>query len=85
MDLAITIIKNKLKQDSDLQRRTSMSIHHIIALLEFCIKSTYFLFQEKYFEQVHRTAMGWPICLIVANLIMEKFENKAINSETQPS
>ena len=46
----INIIRNKLANDKDLQQRTSMAIHHIISLLEFCLKSTYFVFQGKFYE-----------------------------------
>ena len=33
----------------------------IINLLEFCLKNTYFLFQGKFYEQIHGAAMGSPI------------------------
>ena len=39
----------------------SISIHHIFTLLEFCLKNAYFLFQGRYYEQVHGTAMGSPV------------------------
>ena len=42
---AITIIKQLLEQDQELQQRTSLSIENILSLLEFCINSTYFSFQ----------------------------------------
>ena len=64
--------------------RTSMSIKYITTLLDFCLRNTYFLFQGKYYEQVHWAAMGLPISPIMANLFMEEFETKAINSATQP-
>ena len=38
---AIQIIK-KLLEDQDLKQRTSMSVDHIVCLLEFCLRSTYF-------------------------------------------
>ena len=37
-----------------------------------------------YFEEVHVAAMGSPISLIEANLFMEEFEIKAINTATNP-
>ena len=51
-----------------------MSIQQIIQLLEFCLKYTYFLFQGKYYEQVHGAAMGSPISPLISNPFMEEFE-----------
>ena len=60
--------------------RTSLSTHNVVTLLEFCLKSTLFTFCGKYYEHVHSAAMGSPINLLVANLFMEDFEARAINS-----
>ena len=80
---AISIIA-KLLEDQELQQRTSLSVKNITSLLEFCLKSTYFIFQGRYFEQQGGAAMGSPISPIVANLYMEDFEIRAINSSPQP-
>ena len=66
LDPSINKFQQKIKQDSTLHDRTNMSIPHTMQLLEFCLKSTYFLFQVKYNEQ--------------ANLFMEKFEVKALST-----
>ena len=71
---ALTIMKNKLEQDLDLHRRTSMSIHHIITLLELNLKKKTFPFQGRYYEQVHEAAMGSIIRPIVANLFTENLQ-----------
>ena len=42
-----------------------------------------FHFPRKVFEQQEGAAMGSPISLLVANLCMEEFETKAINSAPQ--
>ena len=63
-----------------LPQRKQMSIQQIVTSLEFCIKNTYFLFQGKYYEQVHGAAMGSPISTLIANLFMEEFEVKALSS-----
>ena len=81
---AIDIIEKLLEKDPALQQRTSMTIRQIISLLEFCLRSTYFTFQNKYFEQVEGTAMGSPISSIVANLYMEDLETKAIQTAPHP-
>ena len=58
--------------------------NHERRLLEFCITSTYFSFQGKYYEQVEGAAMGSPLSPIVANIYMETFEVEAIRSAPSP-
>ena len=55
-----------------------------LPLLEFCITHTYFLFQGKYYEQVQGAAMGSPISPLIANIFMEEFEVKALQSFSHP-
>ena len=81
---AINVIKKRLEEDGELQKRTNMSVQHIISLLEFCLRSTYFTFQYRLYEQQEGAAMGSPISPIVANLFMEDFEKKAIESSPHP-
>ena len=81
---SINIEKQKLQQDPLLSQRTNISIPQIITLLEFCLKNTEFLFQGKYYEQVHGAAMGSPISPLTAILFMEEFEVKTLNSAPHP-
>ena len=81
---SIKIVKQELLQDPTLPQRTNMSIQHIITLLEFCLKNIYFLFQGKYYEQVHGATMGFPISHLIANLFMKEFEVKALSSAPPP-
>ena len=69
---AIIIIKQLLEEDQELQQRTSLSIENILSHLEFCINSTYFSFQGKFYEQLEGAAMGSPLSPIVANLVYGK-------------
>ena len=78
------IIKQRLEEDQELNQRTSLSIDNITCLLEFCITSTYFSFQGKFYEQVEDAAMGSPLSPIIANLYMESFEVEAIRSAPHP-
>ena len=81
---AIKIIKQHLENDQELQQRTSMSVQHIIMLLEFCLKNTHFVFQGRFFEQTDGASIGSPLSPIIANLYMEAFEEKAINTSPTP-
>ena len=84
IDPAINIIKRRLELDHKLHSITIMKVEHIISLLDFCLKTTYFQFQGRFYEQIQRAAMGSPISPIVANLFMEDFEVKAINTAQCP-
>ena len=80
----VNIIKNKPAHDKDLQQRTTMAIEHIISLLEFCLRSTCFVFQGQCYEQIEGAAMGSPLSPIVANIFMEYFETKALKTAPHP-
>ena len=57
-----------------------MAVNDIILLFEFCLKNTYFSFQDQFYEQVKGAAIGSPVSPIVANLYMEYLEQKALST-----
>ena len=81
---ALKIIQKLLEEDHTLPQRTTMTVKNITCLLEFCLSSTYFTFQEKFYEQVEGAAMGSPLSPIAANLYMEDFEMRALNTAPLP-
>ena len=81
---ALDIIRSKLEQDADLSTRTSMTADNILELLSSCLNNTYFVFQEVFYEQTKGAGMGSPISPIVANVFMEAFEKKAIETPLPP-
>ena len=84
VDQALNIIKDLLEKDHTLKNMTVMGVNDIILLLEFCLKNTYFSFQDQFFEQVEGVAMGSPVSPIVANLYMEYLEQKTLKYCPQP-
>ena len=80
----LNIIQQRLAKEKDLQRRTSMTIKHIISLLEFCLNRTSFVFQGQYYQQMEGAAMGSPLSPIVANIFMENFEKVALETTPHP-
>ena len=84
VDPALSIIKDLLEKDHTLKERTVMEVSDIILLLEFCLKNTYFSFQDQFYEQAEGTAMGSPVSPIVANLYMEYLEQKALSTAPTP-
>lgn len=51
----------------------------IISLLKLCLDATHFLFRGVVYQQIHGTAMGSPASVVVANLVAEDVEVKAMN------
>ena len=84
VDPALNIIKDLLEKDHTLKERTVMKVSDIILLLEFCLKNTYFSFQDQFYEQVEGAAMGSPVSPIVANLYMDYLEQKALSTAPTP-
>ena len=80
----VNIIQQRLANDKELQQRTSMSINHIISLLEFCLKSTSFAFQGQYYQHMEGAAIGSPLRPIVANIFMENFEKEVLDTAPHP-
>ena len=85
IDPAITIIRRKLELGQELHLRTSTSVENIISLLDVCLKTTYFQFQGRFFDQLQGAAIGSPMTPIVVNLYMEDFEIKDINTAEHSS
>ena len=84
IDPALNIMKDLLEKDEKPNDRTVLSVQNIIELLGFCLHNTYFSFQKKFYEQVEGAAMESPVSPIVANLYMEHFEGKALQSASHP-
>ena len=84
VDPSLNIIMDLLEKDHNLKERTVMEVSDIILLLEFCLKNTYFSFQDEFYEQVEGAAMGSPVSPIVGNLYMEYLEQKALSPAPNP-
>ena len=69
------IADQRLKEDDTLIERTPIPAKEIHTLAEVCLKSTYFQYCNQFYEQIESTAP------LIANLLMEQFEQKALKSE----
>ena len=77
-DLAVQVSRERLENDPSLLQRTSLSVDDISSLLSLCLEATYLVFEGRVYQQVHRTAMGSPVSVVVANLVMEDIERRAL-------
>ena len=74
--------KNRLESypSEDLPEITNWSVEEICTGLRICLQATYLKFRNKFFRQIHGTAMGSPVSVVVTNLVMEYVEKRAIHS-----
>jgi len=84
IQLALNIAKQRLQSGPDLSQRTGLSTSDLIKGLEICLNSTNFTFRGKHYTQVFGTAMGSPVSSVVANLVMEDIETRALETFTDP-
>ena len=70
---AVGVIRDKLREDEELVKRTPLSRDRVAELLSVCLKSTYFSFGGEFYEQRQGAAMGYPVSAVIANLYMKIF------------
>ena len=82
VNLAAKVARERLSADQSLVDRTALSPDEVATLLEFCLGATYLSYRGEMFQQVFGTAMGSPVSVTVANLVMEDVEQRALTSCT---
>ena len=84
VDPSLNITHSKPQLDTTLPSRIHLSIPNSMSLLSLCLISTFFTFQGMYYNQVNGAAMGSPLSPVVANLFIEDFKTRALNSSPNP-
>ena len=49
-------------------------------LLNHCLTSTYFQYNGKHYKQLYVTAMGSPVYVVVAKIVMQNIEEGALST-----
>jgi len=78
------VARCRLENDASLLERTSLSVDDIIELLTLCLDATLLSFRRKVYKQVHGSAVGSPVSVVVANLVMEDVEERTLESFPNP-
>ena len=81
---AIKVIEQKLIVDPTIKDRSELNIQQISELLQMCLNTTYFQYNNTFYKQRIGAAMGSPVSPIVANLYMESFEEEALSTARNP-
>ena len=77
---ALQTIRRKLEADDSWKQHTALGLTEVMALLEFCLNTTYFLCNGTFYKQKFGAPMGSSISPGVADLTMEDFEMKALST-----
>ena len=64
----------------ELSQSINLSTTDLIIWLEICLNSTNYTFCGKHYKQVFGTAMRSPVSSVVANLVMEDVEKRALET-----
>lgn len=78
--LAHEVTKNRLKSDPTISERTNLSVDNIMNLLELVLNNNYFVFNGTFYKQIFGCPMGSPVSAILANLVMEYVEERALST-----
>ena len=76
--LAVDSITEALENDNELIEITPLQMNEIMKLVKLCLESTTFQWRDNIFQQIIGTPIGSPISVIIAELTMQCFENKAL-------
>ena len=83
-DEAIEIFRLELVNDTELDKKTNMSAQNIIKLFKTCVETTYFIFNKRLYQQINGLAIGASTSGFAADLFMQRFEEKALNTFATP-
>jgi len=80
VDLAVQVARQRLERWDGLKDFTHWTVEDICKGLQMCLEATHLTFRGKHFKQIFGTAMGSPVSAVVANLVMEDVEERAMAS-----
>ena len=80
LQLALDCTENAVK-DSTVE--LTLPTDDIMDLLNLCLTSTYFQYNGKHYKQLHGTAMGSPVSVVVAEIVMQNIEEQALTTYTR--
>ena len=84
VNLAIKVAQERLHKLQNLNELTKSSVKDICNGLQICLEATYLTFRKQFFKHIFGTAMGSPVSVVVANLVMEDVETRAIETFAHP-
>ena len=75
LQLALQCTETAILQSTD---PPPLPTEDIMDLLNLCLMSTYFQYKDEHYKQLHRTAMGSPVSVVVAEIMMQYIEESVL-------
>ena len=66
----------------EIQQFTTVPEQNFMIMLELVLSSTFFAYKGRFYKQRFGLPMGSPLSPVVANIVLERIENSAINQLT---
>jgi len=80
VELALEVTQRRLMDWTEFENYTNWSIEDVCQSLKICLESTFLHFRGKNYKQVFGTTMGSPVSAVVANIVMEEIESRAMKT-----
>ena len=77
LQLALQCTETAILQSTD---PLPLPTEDIMDLLNLCLTSTYFQYNGKHYKQLHGTAMGSPVSVVVAEIVMQNIKESALST-----
>ena len=84
LETARAIVLDRLSNYCTLEDRTNLTITELTEVLDICLTSTYFTYNNKCYEQIFGTPMGSSLSPVIANMVMEDLEQQALSTLHNP-
>ena len=75
--MALECTKTAIRQSTE---PLPLPTEDIMDLLNLCLTSTYFQYDSKRYKQLHDTAMGSPVSVVVAEILMQNIEVRDLSN-----
>jgi hypothetical protein len=67
----VQVIRNRFSTDPSFPEHSHLQVEDMMELLDTCLTTMYFQFEDKFYQQKEGTAMGNFLSLVVSNIFME--------------
>jgi len=82
-DVEFFFIQVPIKDTLDIIKSSHEVPSSLIPLIEHCLTTTYFSYNDQFYEQTSGAAMGSPISPVIVNIFKEHFEKEALQKNAK--